>query len=255
MPDSTDATLVVGHPGHELLVYGWLQRARPVVHVLTDGSGHAGIPRLGATAGLLQRTGARRGAIFGRLTDREAYALILERNTPLLFSLVAELASDLARRRTRVVVCDASEGYNPVHDLCRLVLGAAMTAAQLDAKQYEYCVVDGPDRFDRASSEVASFELGEEAFESKMRAAREYAQVKNEVNVMIERHGEQAFRRESFRLVSDWTVFDHDCPAYERFGEERIAAGCYRHVIRHADHMMPLRDALLAWVEAGQCVS
>ena len=31
--------LVIGHPGHELLVHGWLEVARPIVFVFTDGSG------------------------------------------------------------------------------------------------------------------------------------------------------------------------------------------------------------------------
>src|SRR5438105_15061110 len=78
--------LLIAHPGHELLLYAWISRNKPVVHVLTDGDVHSSGGRLGATTELLRGLGARPGAIFGRLSDREAYAMILERNTPLLLS-------------------------------------------------------------------------------------------------------------------------------------------------------------------------
>src|SRR4051812_41268845 len=108
------AQLIVAHPGHELLLHGWISRNKPVVHVLTDGSEHSSSTRLGGTAELLRTLGARSGAIFGRLSDREAYGMILERNTPLLVSLVAELAAQLEQDRPAIIVGDAAEGYNPV---------------------------------------------------------------------------------------------------------------------------------------------
>src|SRR4051812_17884700 len=71
------AVLVVGHPGHELRVYGWLADVRPVVHVVTDGSGSDGVSRVGSTSALLDGAGACRGLIYGRMSDREIYAAIL----------------------------------------------------------------------------------------------------------------------------------------------------------------------------------
>ena len=75
------ALLVVGHPGHELMVHGWLEAARPLVMVLTDGSGHAGVSRLPSTAALLARAGATPGPIFGRFTDVELYRALLDCRT------------------------------------------------------------------------------------------------------------------------------------------------------------------------------
>src|SRR5438105_4697197 len=77
------AHLLVAHPGHELLLHGWIDQVKPIVHVLTDGSGHSGDGRLEMTAEFLRACGARPGAIFGALSDREAYAMILEGNTAL----------------------------------------------------------------------------------------------------------------------------------------------------------------------------
>src|SRR4051794_1243079 len=95
--------LLVAHPGHELLLHGWISRNRPVVHILTDGSAHSAETRLDMTAALLREAGARVGTIFGRLSDAEAYTMILERNTALLGSLVAELAEQLEKDRPAIL--------------------------------------------------------------------------------------------------------------------------------------------------------
>jgi hypothetical protein len=256
MNDPTDAQLLIAHPGHELLLHGWIRRAKPVVHVLTDGSGHSSAPRLAMTAELLGNAGARPGAIFGRLSDREAYAMILEGNIPLLLSVMTDLAMELGKRRSKMVVCDAAEGYNPVHDLCRLIAGAAIDMANIDARQYEYAVVNGPDSFDPIDDEVLRLELNDVAFAAKMNTAGRFATVLPDVEDLLSRHGAEAYQRETFRRVIDWTDLGAGgSPAYERFGEKRVAADRYRRVIRKAEHIVPLRDALRASVERRQCVS
>ncbi len=245
-----EAHLLVAHPGHELLLHGWICAAKPIVHVLTDGSGHSAAARLDATAELLRDAGARAGAVFGRLSDREAYAMILERNTALLFSIVGELAAELETRRPTMIVCDAAEGYNPVHDLYRHMTGAAIAMAGVDTKQYEYAVVDSPDSFDGIL-----FELDDDAFAAKMERARRHAALLADVDELLSRNGAEVYRRERFRRVADWTdVGSGSPPLYERFGEERVAAQRYARVIRRAEHIVPLRDALLcAEVEKRSC--
>lgn len=242
--------LLVAHPGHELLLHGWISRTRPVVHVLTDGSGYASAPRLGTTAELLRDLGARPGSIFGRLSDREAYAMILERNVALLLSLAEELAAELGRQQPAMIVHDAVEGYNPVHDLCRLIAGAAVAMAGVETKQYEYAVVDHPHVTDAAI--VVDLDVAEYA--AKMARASAQAGTLNDIDGMLSRHGADAYRREAFRRVLDWTASDDDAPPrYERYGDERVAAGRYERVIRQREHMLPLRDALRAEVERRSC--
>jgi hypothetical protein len=248
------AELFVAHPGHELLIHGWICRTRPAVHVLTDGSGHSRVSRISRTAELLGETGSQRGAIFGRLSDREAYAMILERNTTLLDSLVTELASELAGRRPGVIVCDAAEGYNPVHDLCRLIVGAAIEMAGVETRQYEYAVISDPRFPDATAEEITTLELDDAAYAAKMTAARREAAGLADIDELLSRHGAEVYRRETFRRVADWTDIGGDAqPLYERFGEERVAANWYMRVIRRAEHMIPLRDALIAGMEKRSC--
>ncbi len=237
--------LIVAHPGHELLLHGWISRNKPVVHVVTDGA------RLARTTDLLRTLGARRGTIFGRLSDREAYAMILERNTPLLLSLVAELAAQLETDRPAIIVGDAAEGYNPVHDLCRVIAGAAIAMADVPTKQYEYAVVNHPHSSGTAAMAI---DLDEAEYAAKMQSARGHAAALTDIDALLSTHGADAYRREAFARVVDWTALDGDePPLYERYGEERVAAGRYTRVIRRREHMLPLRDALRAAVEKRSC--
>src|SRR5207237_691889 len=121
---------------------------------------------------LLREAGARPGVIFGRLSDRQAYAMILERNMTLLLSLVMELAEELRREQPIMIVIDAAETYNPVHDLSRLIAGAAIEMANVDTKQYEYAVVNSPYSFDSAHDDVIAFDLDDAAHAAKIEQAR-----------------------------------------------------------------------------------
>jgi len=240
--------LIVAHPGHELLLHGWISRNKPVVHVLTDGSSAT---RLGRTAELLHDLGARSGAIFGRLSDREAYGMILERNTALLVSLVTELAEQLERDQPAIIVGDAAEGYNPVHDLCRLIAGAAIAMAGIPAKQYEYAVVNHPHSSDTAAIVI---ELDAAEYAAKMERARGQAAALTDIGELLSQHGADAYRHEALYRIVDWAAIDGDAPPlYKRYGEERVAARRYTQVIRRREHMLPLRDALRAEVEKRSC--
>jgi hypothetical protein len=243
--------LLVAHPGHELLLYGWISRNKPVVHVLTNGSTDSSGSRLGRTAELLRGLGARSGAIFGRLSDAEAYTMILERNTALLHSLVTDLAAELERDRPSILVCDAAEGYNPVHDLCKLIGGAAIAMAGVPVKQYEYAVVNDPHSRDAAAIVV---ELSAAEHTAKMNRAAEQSASLADIEALVSRFGANAYQRETLCPVADWTAIDDGAtPLYERYGEERVAAGQYVTVIRRREHMLPLRDALGAAVEKRSC--
>src|SRR5262245_11254695 len=128
-PDIRTA-LAIGHPGHELVVHGWLEVTRPLVFVFTDGSGRTNQSRLASTTNILNQVGAKSGSIYGRLTDAEAYAAIINREFDFFVRLARELCEGFVVERISYVAGDAFEGYNPMHDVCRLVINAAVTVAQ-----------------------------------------------------------------------------------------------------------------------------
>lgn len=174
------AALVVAHPSHELLIHGWVQASLPKVFVLTDGSGRSGVSRLGQTTSLLHRVGAEPGSIFGRLTDLEAYAGILKHDVKFFMHLVEELSEAFVRDRIDYVVGDAAEGYNTVHDICRVLIGAAVELAAIRhdrrIQNFDFAVVGPPGHCPVELHEKAIWlNLDNSAFDAKIDAARAYS--------------------------------------------------------------------------------
>lgn len=255
-----NALLFVAHPGHELLLHGWVRSVKPVVSVVTDGGGFEGRSRIARTAQWLESMRVPFGSIFGRLTDREAYAEILGGNVEWIDALVTDLTRELLVREISMVVADAAEGFNPVHDLCQMIAGAAIAlSAKSGARvaHYEYPIHDGPRAYDEHRGEVVHYDLDDAGFAMKLAAGRAYADVIPDVLSTISEFGEEPFRRETFRRVEDWTAWPWPAgerPLYERIGEERVASKRYERVVRHAEHIVPLLDHLRERVRTADLV-
>jgi hypothetical protein len=244
------AALVIAHPGHELRVHGWLGLARPLTCVLTDGSGPDGVPRLGSTRDLLAAAGARPAAVFGRFTDRATYAALLAGDvTP--FEAVARALEDLlVRERIDYVVGDAADGYNPTHDLCRVLIDVAVARARgrgWNGANLDF-LLEGPPAHPHASRPGAPviLRLDDEAFVRKLVAATAYPALAGEIERAILTYGLGAFRIECLRPAAGWSgaVSSPEPPLYERYGEARVAAGRYHQVVREREHLGPIASAL-----------
>jgi hypothetical protein len=249
------ALLVVAHPGHELRVHGWLETVRPEVWVLTDGSGHDDGGRLPSTRRLLAAAGATIGPVFGRFSDRDAYALMMRGEISPVLELVERLAAALVTHRIDYVAGDACEGFNPVHDLCRLLVGVAVTVARRTGGRViadlEFPLEGGPAW--RGDGEEIAFDLDDESLERKLAAALGYAELGDEVERALRANGAEAFRRERFFRAQDPRSFAHRFdgkPLYEKHGEARVSAGIYTEVLRFREHFLPFAERLLASAEA-----
>jgi hypothetical protein len=247
------AALIVAHPGHELLVHGWLSLARSALYVLTDGSGHSGRSRLQATTSLLNAIGASPGCIYGRFTDAQFYRALLNQDVALFTSLASELAEDLARRRIAYVVGDTIEGYNPTHDICRLLINAAVEMAQRAGGQqldnYGFAVVT---RADATRPQSIRLRLDDRAFSDKLAAARAYAEWVADVDDTLKDAGAESFRDEYLHAINDQEDRDAavaEPPFYEQYGEKLVAAGYYQEVLRYRQHILPIKAALREYVE------
>jgi hypothetical protein len=246
--------LVVAHPGHELRVFGWLETVRPRVFVLTDGSGATGAPRLETTTRLLEHAGADPGSIYGRFTDGEVYEAMLARRTGTFVALAEELAGALDAEEIGTVVGDAAEGHNATHDVCRLVVDAAVALSRARRRaaidNLEFRVTRQPEdgRGVRAGGRV--LRLDDAAFHRKLTAARVYAELDGDVRSAVARFGAEAFRIEVLRPAGSDGMPPHVVPDYEWHGERRVAEGKYRDVIRRDDHVRPIGKALERRVKA-----
>jgi hypothetical protein len=216
--------------------------------VLTDGSGHTDHSRLASTTAVLERAGAGRGAIYGAMSDRQLYRAILAGERDVFTRLADELASALQRADVTYVVGDAVEGVNPGHDVCRLLLNAALLRIEQTTsrrlKNMEYPVEGPPDECPAEDRADAIFlTLDDEAFTRKMEAVRAYPEMAREMERVLEIYTTDVFRVECLRPVRYGLDvghrFQHPC-VYERYGEKQVAAGIYDEVLRFREHVAPL---------------
>ncbi len=248
--------LVIGHPGHELMVHGWLELTRPVVFVLTDGSGRSNQSRLASTTKVLDQAGAKRGSIYGRLKDAAAYAAILNHKFDLFVGLARELCGAFLVEQVDYVAGDALEGYNPMHDVCRLVINAAVTVAARTrghrVTNLEFSLTGQPVCHEPLHSEGICRRLAEDAFARKMAAAKGYAELAGEVDATLERTSPDALRQECLRPVKGEGDYRSDqVPFYEEYGEKQVTAGYYHQVLRYREHIAPLAEALRHYAESA----
>jgi hypothetical protein len=245
------AILVIAHPGHELRVLAWVRRARPRVCVLTNGAGRTGRSRLSSTTELLQDAGAQPLPLFGRYSDAVVYQALLDHHFQFFLDLADELMVTLLREQISSVVGDAAEGYNPSHDVCRLIINTAVALVGRykgrAVANYEFALIGPPGGDPRSAGAGQRLELTEEEFAYKLAAARRYPALKDEVQAAAQMVGVDAFRVEALRPapagLDGGRPFERP-PAYERHGEERVAAGHYSRVIRYRQHVLPLVERL-----------
>jgi hypothetical protein len=241
------AALVVAHPGHELRLHRWLELARPMVLVLTDGSG-SGRSRIDSTFAIVGATGSRPGAVMGAFTDHEMYRLMLSGDVEPIVATTLMLSDLFVEQGIRTVVADAFEWYNPTHDLCAVMASLAAERAALasgrSVARCEYAVTESP----AAGGET--FELDDEAMARKLTAAHSCSELAREVESLIAKIGLDALRREVLRPVE--AVLESMRPAatpfYETHGEKRVASGQYGLVIRWDTHLRPFLEKLTAAV-------
>lgn len=254
---STRMSFVVAHPGHELRVHHWLEAFRPVVHVLTDGSGSRGSSRLASTHAVLEATGARPGRLFGRWSDRELYALLLDRRWDAFCAEARALADALADEGIDGVAGDALEGFNPGHDVARLLLNTAVALLRRKGRavsNLEFDLEGPPATCASAEADRWRLDLDEHALARKLEAARGYPEMKAEVDGALARHGEVAFNCECLRPAPESLIALGRLPRpprYETYGEARVEARIYARVIRLREHVLPLARALRALEEGG----
>jgi hypothetical protein len=278
-PLSAEKTfLFIAHPGHELCVHGWLEAARPRVFVLTDGSGRSGRSRIDSTTKVLRRAGAEPGSIYGRFTDRDIYRAVLDKDFRPMLETAGEFAEALVREGAEAVAGDAAEGFNPAHDVCRMMINAAAEmAGRVCGRRIvnrDFLLVGRQDDCPQGLRERATWlRLDRSAFERKLEAARAFPELKGEIDSALEGEllalrqypelaaelpfkqtatGSEAYRIECLRPADGLLAggdFDEQPPFYERFGELRVAAGHYERAVRYREHILPFAGALRDYVE------
>lgn len=248
---STSA-IIVAHPGHELRVYHWMERERPLYFCLTEGSGGAGASRLASTRRLLESAGVTPGLLYGRYSDRDVYRLLLDGRVDVFVQLARELAGALIDVGVGAVAGDAVEGFNPIHDVCRFVIDGAVAMARRCTgraiENYDFVLEANPEACpDAVRAHAMWIRLDDAALNRKIDSALRYPELRGEVEAALRRFGRNAFAVECLRPATTHLMmerFSRDLPSYERYGEIRVSEGRYKEIIRYRQHVLPVRTAL-----------
>lgn len=245
--------LVVGHPGHELRLFGWLGRLRPQILVLTDGSGRQGKDRLESSRRFIAAAGGIPGQLFGVCSDQQLYRALLQHDFAFFRDLRARIAALLRDGEFRYVIADPVEGYNPTHDLCRMLVNAALVTTQCEGRRcqsYDYPLVGAlPELNDSAAPAAQCHVLDDAAMARKIELARAYPELAAEVEQAVREEGIEVLRREWLRGVPAGqraVAPPEDPPFYETWAERQHAAGIYADVIRYQQHVRPVVECLFA---------
>ncbi len=238
------AALILAHPGHELLLHRFLEQVRPVVFVLTDGSGGDRQDRRAFSRQVIASAGAEVGAVFGPHSDRTWYSAILA-GDPGPFQKAQRIIADVcAARGARLLVADPVELFNPMHDLCA-ALAAAVADEVAGGLGERPAVFDYPlDAAWAGDRNGLEFALDAPALQRKIAAARSYAPLSAEVNARV---GLASLATERLRRTDGlelWPERPAQEPFYERFGRRRVSQGAYHDLITYEAHVRPIAVAL-----------
>lgn len=239
--------LILAHPGHELRLFNWLERHRPLVFVLSDGSGGDSEARTRFTLDMLERTGASAGGIFGPMPDRAWYDALLRRDATPFADAAFAMAAAARRHAPPLIVSDAVDGYNPLHDIAEAI-GAAVTR-RLRAEGLAPRHLAAPATAGAIGLPADSWTLDEAAASRKRAAADAYPPLAEEVRRVLSAEPD-ALRTERLLLPGfDWP--GSWSPGWEEFGRRRVAEGRFAEAITYAGHVLPVVRSLFAWSEAG----
>jgi hypothetical protein len=181
--------------------------------------------------------------LFGPYTDREMYQLLLDGRLDAFVDLRDQIAERLIACEIDHVAGDAMEGFNPIHDICRALIDAAVGLAANHGRR----IRNEEFALDRVAPEFSGLALDEPALQRKLAAANEYLEMRSEVDKAIGNVGTRSFAMEGLRPSSLRQMIEELAerqPDYEKYGELRVTAGQYRDVIRYKQHVLPVLNAL-----------
>jgi hypothetical protein len=224
-----ETCLVLSHPGHELRLFGWMEIHRPVVCILTDGSGNTGEGRISFSRAAIGAAGAILGPVMGPHSDRRWYQAILAADSAPFLKVASTIADTVARGS--LIVSDPVEGYNPMHDLCSAV--ADLVAAKVGGTRAVYALMD-------PLNSGSIHRLGPEQAARKRLAVEAYTPLRDEGRALLHRHPDALFCEQVSSGSYDWPEMPETPPQYEAIGHARIEAGLYREPISYAAHVRPM---------------
>lgn len=224
--------------------------------MLTSGDGSIGQPRLDDSRKLLTRWGLSvRTDWLAPVSDAVVYQALLGTGASPFAGWLDDLTRGALAEGIDTVVADEAEGYNPSHDLCRVLanrLVGRLREAGRSVRSLEIPLVGHPCDPAREAQVEIDVRLNDAELRQKLDDVLDYARrcspvLLGEVQTMFDTFGTQAFARECLYPAARTPYEDGQEPAtmphFERVGEERQAAGIYKNVIRARHLLRMVTDA------------
>jgi hypothetical protein len=239
--------LIIAHPGHELRLFNWMERESPRVFILSDGSGRAQTSRLDYSISTIRATGATLIDSSGQRSDREWYAAIVAGDLSAFTQAVDAITAEARTTPTPLVVADAADGYNPLHDLCQAIASAVVARIARDAPPPKFLV--SPVTADAMGTESVVWKLADDAARRKHLAALANMPLAEEVARLLDEAPDALYTERLLVPTFDWP--DNWSPGWEAFGRRRVNEGRFSSLITYREHVLPIARALLGR-DAGQ---
>jgi hypothetical protein len=233
--------LIVAHPGHELRLFNWMERERPLVFILSDGSGGAQSSRLDYSVSTIRAAGATMIEGSGQRSDREWYAAILAGDISAFTKTADAITAAALTAHAPLVVSDAADGYNPLHDLCQAVGSAVVARIAGDARLPMLLV--SPATANAMGTESIEWKLENEAARRKHLAMSAYTPLVQEAAQLLAEAPDALSRERLLVPTFDWP--ENWTPEWEAFGRKRVNEGRFAAPITYRDQVLPIAKALL----------
>jgi hypothetical protein len=233
--------LIIAHPGHELRLFDWMERERPLVFILSDGSGGAQSSRLDYSVAAIRSAGATLIEGSGQRSDREWYAAILAGDIPAFTKTANAIAAAALTTQTPLVVSDAADGYNPLHDLCQAIASAVAARSARDSKARKFLV--SPATADAMGTRSIAWKLADESVRRKRLAISANTPLAEESARLLAEAPDALDTEQLLVPTFDWP--ENWTPEWEAFGRKRVKEGRFAAPITYRDHVLPIAKALL----------
>jgi len=214
---------------------------RPLVFILSDGSGGAQSSRLDYSASAIRTAGATLIEGSGRRSDREWYKAILAGDTPVFTQTAEAIAATALTTQAPLVVSDAADGYNPLHDLCQAIAGAVVARIARDSKTPKFLV--SPATANAMGTGSIAWNLKDEAARRKQLAISANAPLAEEITRLLAEAPDALYTEQLLVPTFDWP--ENWAPEWEAFGRKRVKEGRFAAPITYRDHVLPIAKVLL----------
>jgi hypothetical protein len=246
--------MIFGHPAHELALFGFLQRFRPQIVIITDGSVNVRI-RQSRTG--LESIGLE--AICLKFAENDFYAALLRRDVSFFEAVSDSLSPEIAASQPDQIFCDAVEFYNPVHDMTLpLVLRALAVTPRAEVFEVPlvYQTLAAGEHYEIQRMPLGSprcplqYHLTSEELRAKLHARDEiYLSLRDQAGPEFSAATAEHLAIEETAPAGDPFTSPHATGRelrYERRARLLKKQGVIDEIITRADHFIPTVQGLLA---------